>query len=87
MSRPRPRLCYRSRTWELIELPPEAAPGWQFALDRIANLQHDAAEMGIQHMLASAYLQGMMDAVYNDLGAKVRALEADTNVGEERMGL
>lgn len=59
--RVRPVLCFRTRSWSILNLPAEARAGWEIALDRVRDLPHDAAGFSLEHMLASAYLQGMLD--------------------------
>ena len=54
-------LCYKTREWNIVRLGPEAVPGWKCAVDRVRTLPHDAAGFPLEHWLASAYLQGVMD--------------------------
>ena len=54
-------MCYRAREWKTVMLPPQCRGGWEVALRRTRTLVHDAAGESIEYMLASAYLQGLMD--------------------------
>lgn len=62
--------CYRKREWEIVELPPEAAPALQIAKDRTRGLVHDMAGKPIEDMLVSAYLQGVLDGAQAEARSK-----------------
>jgi hypothetical protein len=68
-------LCYRSCEWELVNLGPEARAGWEVALERVRTLPHDAASLPLEHWLASAYLQGVLDGC-EQVADRLKELEA-----------